>query len=222
MNITPAILPHLFEEVVEKLSRVEGIANHVQIDLCDGVFGREKTWLPLGTEKLSAAFSYEFDIMLNEWELYMMHAITIGGSSVVAHVDVFTDEDIATLISIVGPRGVKLGIAVSNDKSLEYHAEMVRKIKALYPKVFIQVMGIRNIGEQGQVFDEDAVMRIKALKQQFGDITIQVDGGITPETAVLVGNAGAETLVVGSFIFGSEDAGGAIKRLELLTLDSNC
>lgn len=222
MNITPAILPHSFDEVLEKLSRVEGIASHVQIDLCDGVFGREKTWLPTGTEKLSASFSYEFDIMVGEWSLCMMHAITIGGSSVVAHVDMFTEEDIATLVSIVGPRSVSLGIAVSNDKSLEYHAEMVRKIRTLYPKVFIQVMGIRNIGEQGQFFDEDAIMRVKALKQQFGDILIQVDGGITDETASHVLNAGAETVVVGSFIFGSEDAGGAMKRLESITLDSTC
>lgn len=221
MNITPAILPHSFDEVLEKLSRVDGIANRVQIDLCDGVFGRERTWLPLGTETLPVSISYEFDIMLNDWKLYMMHAITIGGKCVVAHVDQFTDEDIETLISIVGPRGVGLGVAVSNDKSLDYHAEMIRKIRGLYPNVFIQVMGIKDIGEQGQIFDEETVARVKALKQQFGDVPIQVDGGMTPETATRVGNAGAETIVVGSFIFGGEDVGGAMKRLEAITLDSS-
>lgn len=222
MNITPAILPHSFDEVTEKLSRVDGIASRVQIDLCDGVFGREKTWLPQGTESLPLSFSYEFDIMLNDWKLYMMHAITIGAKRVVAHVDLFTDEDIATLISIVGPRSVALGVAVSNDKSLDFHAEMIRKIRAIYPNVFIQVMGIRAIGEQGQIFDEEAVMRVKALKQQFGDIEVQVDGGMTPETVAKVANAGAETVVVGSYIFGGGDPGEAMKRLELITLDSTC
>lgn len=213
MNIKPAILPHSFEEITDKLSRVDGIAHQVQIDLCDGVFGRERTWLPNGTETLPSSFSYEFDIMLNDWKLYMMHAITIGANSIVAHVDMFTDEDVETLLSIVSPRDVSLGIAVSNDKSLDFHAEMIRKIRAQYPKVFIQVMGIATIGEQGQPFDMEAASRVLALKQQFGDVAIQVDGGMTLETIPLVVKAGAETAVVGSYIFGGEDAGGAIERL---------
>lgn len=222
MNITPAILPHSFEEVQEKLSRVENIAQRVQIDLCDGVVGRERTWLPEGTETLPEGFSYEFDIMLDDWKLYTMHAITIGATRIVAHVDTFSDEAIETLISIAGPRDVEIGVAVSNDTSLEVHAEMIRKIKALHSKVFIQVMGIRNIGEQGQVFDNECVERTKALKQQFGDMSIQIDGGITPETAQLVANAGAETAVVGSYIFGGEDAGGAFSRLDAIVQEAAC
>jgi ribulose-phosphate 3-epimerase len=213
MNIVPAILPHTFSEITDKLCRVENLASLVQIDVCDGIFGREKTWLPEGTEVLPAEFSYEFDIMLNDWKLYTMHAITIGAIRLVMHVDLFTDEDIATLISIAGPRDVAIGIAVSNDKSLDFHAEMIRKIRAQYPNIFIQVMGIQNIGEQAQIFDENAVMRVTTLKQQFGDIVIQVDGGMTPETASKVLHAGAETIIVGSYIFGGEDAGGAIERL---------
>ena len=222
MNITPAILPHSFEEISEKLSRVENLATSVQIDLCDGIFGREKTWLPEGTETLPAGFAYEFDIMLGDWKLSTMHAITIGAMRIVAHVDLFTDEDIQTLVSIVGPRSVSLGISVSNDKSLEFHADMIRKIRTLYPDIFIQVMGIRSVGEQGQFFDEACIMRVKTLKQTFGDLHIQVDGGMKPETAKAVLDAGAETVVVGSYIFGTGDAGEAMKRLEEVTLDSAC
>lgn len=220
MNIVPAILPHSFEEVTEKLSRVENLATSVQIDLCDGIFGREKTWLPEGTETLPAGFTYEFDIMLEDWKLSTMHAITIGAKRIVAHVDLFTDEDIQTLISIVGPRSTTLGVSVSNDKSLEFHADMIRKIRALYPDIFIQVMGIRHIGEQGQFFDEECVMRVKTLKQTFGDLKIQVDGGMKLETVKAVVDAGAETVVVGSYIFSSGDVGESMKRLEEVNPDS--
>ena len=217
MNITPAILPHSFEEIAEKTSRIEGLVNRVQIDLCDGIFGREKTWLPEGTETLPAGFSYEFDVMVNDWNLYVMRALTVGASCIVAHVDQFNDGDMETLVSLVSARRAQLGIAVSNDKTIDFHADMIRKAVSLYGNnVFIQVMGIRNVGEQGQIFDESATERIRALKQQFGDMSLQVDGGMTPETASLVMNAGAETIVVGSYIFGSEDAGGALKRLELI------
>jgi ribulose-phosphate 3-epimerase len=221
MNITPAILPHSFEEIQEKTSRIEGLLNRVQIDLCDGIFGREKTWLPEGTETLPPGFMYEFDIMLNDWKVPTMHAITLGAQCVVAHVDLFSDSDIEELVSIVSQRGTMLGIAVSNDKSVEFHADMVRKIQTRYQKVYIQVMGIQKVGEQGQDFDESAVERVVTLKQQFGDIPLQVDGGMTPETAKKVLDAGAECIVVGSFIFGG-DPGTAIKQLESVTLDSNC
>jgi pentose-5-phosphate-3-epimerase len=142
MNVTPAILPHSFEEVQEKLSRVEGLANRIQIDLCDGVMGREKTWLPEGNESLSVNFSYEFDLMVEEWKLYAMRAIEIGAKRIVAHVDQFTDEDMQALVEIVSSRSVALGISVSNDKSVEVHADMIRKAKSAYPHVFAQVMGI--------------------------------------------------------------------------------
>lgn len=215
MNIVPAILPQSFDELTEKLFRIEGISKRVQIDLSDGVFGRVKTWMPQGTETLPNGFSYEFDIILNDWKLPTMHAITIGATSIVSHVDMFTDEDLDTLISIVAPTGVSLGISVSNDKSLDFHAEMIRKARAAYGKVFIQVMGIANIGEQGLPFDDRVPARVMALRQQFGDMSIQVDGGIKPENALLVANAGTTTAIVGSFIFGSDDVAGAIEKMQI-------
>ncbi|MEN9337821.1 MAG: hypothetical protein RIQ41_135 [Candidatus Parcubacteria bacterium] len=222
MQITPAILPHSFEEIQEKLSRVEGIVTRVQIDLCDGVFGRERTWLPDGTESLSTSFSYEFDVMVTDWRTPTANALSLGASCIVMHVDLFSDEDMQELITLVSPYAIPLGIAVSHDKSVDFHADMVRKARELYSPVFIQVMGIRNVGEQGQLFEEEAVDRIRALKQQFGDVAIQVDGGMTPETAKKIFDAGAETAVVGSYIFGGEDPGAAIKHLESITLDATC
>jgi ribulose-phosphate 3-epimerase len=213
MQITPAILPHNFEEITQKLSRIEGLVSKVQIDLCDGVFGREKTWLPTGTETLPTEFSYEFDIMLNDWRESVLHCLSLGATSIVAHVDMFTDEDMATLVGMVAPHNARLGIAVSNDKGLDFHADMIRKATALYPQVYIQVMGIKKIGEQGQFFDEETPTRVTHLKQQFSSLDIQVDGGITLETAKLVMMAGADAVVVGSYIFGGEDAAGAIERL---------
>lgn len=214
MNIIAAILPHSFEEIVEKASCIEGVLSKVQIDLCDGVFGREKTWLPTGTETLPSGFTYEFDIMLHDWKLPTVRALNLGAVSLVMHVDFFTDDDISALMEMLQMRKVRLGIAVSNDKIPEFHADMVRKIRVQHSDVYIQVMGIKKIGEQGQFFDESAIERIQYLKQQFGDVSIQVDGGIKPENVEGVVNAGADTVVVGSFIFTTEGAGVAVARLE--------
>ena len=217
MKVIPAILPHSFEEVTEKCSRVEGLTSFIQIDICDGVFGREKTWMPTGMEVMPSGFAFEFDLMLTNWKDTVLHCLTLGAKSIVAHVDNFSDEDIAALVGMVAPHSISLGIAVSNDKELDFHADMFRKTRDLYPHVFIQVMGIAKIGEQGQIFDESTPGRIVSLKKLFGDALVQVDGGMMPETVKRVVSEGAENVVVGSYIFGGEDAGGAIERLEVVS-----
>ncbi len=219
MNIIPAILTHSFEEVKEKLSRLEGLVTHVQIDICDGVFGMYKTWLPEGEdggEVLPSDFSYQFDVMVNDWRVYIPRCITHKASSIVAHVDMFSDQDLADLVAMIAPANIPLGISVSNDKEVQLHAEVVRKVQTMYSNVFIQVMGIPHIGAQGQFFDEQTPIRVRALREQFSNTLIQVDGGMRPETVASVVHGGAETIVVGSFLFASPDIGGALKKLELL------
>lgn len=215
MNITPTVLTHSFEEAIENLSRVEDLVTLVQIDLCDGVFGREKTWLPEGNEKLPSNFSYEFDVMLDDWKKYIPRCVALGAKRIVAHTDLFKDDDMKYLVDMIKTQSISLGISVSNDKSIDFHADMIRQAKELYGDVFIQVMGIKKIGEQGQIFDEDSVQRIIALKKQFGEVSVQVDGGMKPDTAKRVIEAGADTILVGSYIFGSHDAGEALEALNL-------
>ncbi len=219
MQIIPAILTHNFDEVKEKLSRLDGIVSHVQIDVCDGNFGARKTWLPEGPdgdEILPKEFSCQFDMMVDDWYVYIPRAIAHGASSIVAHVDLFAENDFGTLVTMISPTNMPLGIAVSNDKSIDFHADAVRKVQAIYPNIFIQVMGIMKIGEQGQFFDESTPDRVLQLRRMFSNIPIQVDGGMRPETIPLVVNAGADTVIVGSFLFASEDVGESMRKLELL------
>jgi ribulose-phosphate 3-epimerase len=60
-----------------------------------------------------------------------------------------------------------------------------------------------NPGFGGQAFIPETVTKIEAVRAKVGrrDIDIEVDGGITPETAPLVVSAGANALVAGSFVF---------------------
>ena len=219
MQVIPAILPHSFEELIDKLERVDGLVPLVQIDICDGIFGREKTWIPQGDEKLPESFLYQFDIMVDKWRPVLLQTLTLGPASIVMHVDLFTDEDINDLATIISSHTIPLGISVSNEKMIDFHADMIYKMKEKYPNIFIQVMGIRKVGEQGLIFDEETQERIRNLKKQFGDIKLQVDGGMSPETARLVVHDGAEAVVVGSYIFGSEDAGEALKNFEIIDME---
>ncbi len=200
MIITPAVLVGSFEEVVTQLFVLEGLSDRVQIDLCDGVFGLEKTWLPYEEKELPHGFSYEFDLMVTDWRKYLFRALELSATRVIMHIDMMTEEDMAEMIEMVTPYNVYLGIAVSNDFPVEKYIELVTSISARYSKVFVQVMGIRRIGAQGQPFDETVPTRIAHIKAACPMLEIQVDGSMNPETMVLVRNAGATCAVVGSYL----------------------
>lgn len=202
MIITPAILPANFTELNAKLFMLEGVCERVQIDLCDGVFGLEKTWLPYkDDEYLPTGFAYEFDLMVQDWRKFLPRIIALGATRVVIHIDEFSDDDIAELIEMVRPHLIYLGLCVSNDKNVPQFAARVRMIETSYSKVFIQVMGITRIGAQGQPFDLGVPKRVEYLREACRHIDIQVDGSMNPETMLIVKNRGAMCVIVGSYFF---------------------
>lgn len=213
MQVIPAILPHSIDEIYEKTERVRGFCSLVQIDICDGVFGREKTWVPEEGSSLPEGFMYEFDVMVNDWKYYIPKCVSLGAKKIVAHVDQFKDGDMDILIEMIQAHSIDLGIAVSNDTSISFHADMFRQAKERYEHVYIQVMGIEKIGEQGQFFDDRTTERIRALKKMFGDTCIQVDGAMKPDTVTQVADAGAIAVVVGSYIFGRDNPSASYSEL---------
>lgn len=214
MKVTPAILPKDFDEIIDKLNTLEYLVSRVQIDLCDGEFGLVKTWLPEGGENLPDDYDYEFDVMLNDWKPYVMNAIDMGASRIVAHVDNFSEADATELIEILEHTGTALGVCVSNNMPIEDHINFIKFFEERYDNVFVQVMGIRNIGAQGQDFDESVIERIEKIREDCGNLSIQVDGSMNNMTAEKVKEAGADTVVSGMYIFGSDDISEAINILE--------
>jgi ribulose-phosphate 3-epimerase len=77
----------------------------------------------------------------------------------------------------------------------------------------VQLMSIEKIGAHGYPFSENVIPKIKALRQKFPGVKIEVDGGINMENAKKLSDAGADVLVVGSAIFSSENVEKIIKEL---------
>ena len=217
MIITPAIFQKNFERVVSELFIFEGLCDRVQIDLCDGILGQEKTWLPYQEKDLPHGFTYEFDLMVKDWRKYLPRVIALGAKRVIMHVDDFSESDFSELLSRIIPHKIYLGLCVSNDKNVPAFASRVRAIEAQYSKVFIQVMGIKHIGVQGQPFDEGTPKRVEYLKEACKHIPIQVDGSMNQETILRVKNRGASCVVVGSYLYRDGDNHETVKnRLDKL------
>lgn len=70
-----------------------------------------------------------------------------------------------------------------------------------------------NPGYGGQSFIHAMVPKVKRLREMIGDreIHIEIDGGVTPETAPLAAAAGADVLVAGSAVF----KGGSVRNPEV-------
>jgi len=219
IQIIPAILPHDFAELSEKVEQIQGFAKMVQVDICDGHFVPSFTWpykkhddsferiiheddgLP-GWKDLE----YEFDLMVDHPEKVIDEWVSAGASRIIIHAE--AKGDVAGAIESLQGR-VEIGVALNMETPLKEIFDSRFKIQEGHVQ-FIQLMGIDNVGYQGQKFDEKVVGRIKEARLLFPGLPISVDGGISLENARSLADAGADRLIVGSAIF---NGGNAIQAL---------
>jgi len=230
IEIIPAILAKDYEEIKDKIALVRGIVLMVQIDFCDGVFVKNKTW-PFTTggvddvkfksilnEQEGMPFwediDFELDLMVADavenFDIYMK----LGPKRIVFHIEAVGDikefQDFLEGIDVYIRDAMQIGVAINTTTPIEQIFPLVNYID------FVQVMGIEKVGFQGQSFDDRVLNNIKILKEKFPDIIISVDGGVNFETAPKLIKAGADRLVAGSLILKSDDIRKTISGLESL------
>ena len=230
IEIIPAILSKNYEDLKNKIALVRGIVPVVQIDICDGIFVQNKTW-PFST---GGADDMNFHRILNEeegmpfWEDIDFELDLMVADSV-ENFDIYTKLSPKRIVFHIGAVGdldefknfiegmdvyirdsIQIGIAINITTPVEQIFSLVNHID------FVQCMGIEKVGFQGQDFDERVLPQIKALKKEFPDLIISVDGGVNFETAPALVSAGASRLVAGSLILKSTDIRETISELENL------
>lgn len=212
MKIIPAILPRNYNAVYQGIDMIKGLSNEVQIDICDGKFVPTITW-PYwkSEEKIDQDFEllikedrgllewdtidYEFDLMILEPSAEdARNWLAAGASKIILHIESSSDLDpaIAVLDGLV-----QIGIAINNTTDISKLNKYLGRFQ------YIQIMGIRKAGFQGQNFEMDTLEKIKEVKKAFPDVPVQIDGGVTLENAKLIKEAGADRIVSGSALFDS-------------------
>jgi ribulose-phosphate 3-epimerase len=231
-EIIPAILPKSYEELEEKLDIAAGHSKSVQIDICDGAYVPNRTWPYLkGTaseadqifESLVSQekalphweeIDFEFDLMVRNVREKIPDFISAGASRIIVHRGSVDEVEMETIIKDYGKHSeeigifdIELGIALLPDDSPQSIKNFVSNIH------FVQVMGISKVGFQGQNFDEGSLELIRAIKLTYPDLIVSVDGGVNADTAKLLVEAGADRLVVGSYLFNATDFSGTLREL---------
>ena len=218
LEIIPAILPKSFEDLKSHLERIVGLTSSVQVDIIDGKYVGKPTWPFVGDNGQFKAmrreelgfpfweeFDFEIDLMCEDPFSQVKDRISAGAQRIVMHVETLDfDNDRLALEQLRSEGLIEIGLAISLDTENERLDELIPYAD------FVQVMGIDSVGFQNKPFEKECIDKIRFFRERYPELSIAVDGGMNPDTAKLVIDAGANKIITGSYVFESIDPKEAI------------
>ena len=197
VQIAPSMLACDFGNVEAEVRAVEaGGADMLHIDIMDGHFVPNLSFgLPV-LEAMNRVASIPLDVhlMIAPVDPYIEAYAKAGADIITAHLE--AGPHAHRTMQAIRANGAKAGIALNP-------ATPAHEIEYLLDMIDLVCVMTVNPGFGGQKFITSQIDKVRQLRQMIGDrpIHIEIDGGVTPLTAPLVAEAGADVLVAGSGVF---------------------
>lgn len=205
VEIIPSILVKTKKELLEKMLAIESLVERVHLDIADGIFVPNMTISGFEEiENIETTLKIGVHLMVSKPENHILRWLETPADRFIFHIE--ATQKAQDVISAAKEAEREIGIALNPETDLSAIDPFASDVD------FVHFMTV-NPGFYGGEFVESVLDKMSDFHYFYPDKIIAVDGGVTPETAPKLVQAGASVLIAGSYIFENKDPEKALLEL---------